>query len=278
MNLIERIVSLKKRDDAFRIYHLTDWHLGSAFCDEKLLREDIERVASDENGFWIGGGDYADFINRSDKRHRESTLAKWLWGKDDLVEAQINRIIEYMQPIRDKCLGLVNGNHEDTILHRYERDVYQAIVERATSNGAHVRLGYKGFIVIRWRYGEREHRAPRDVWSTNIFVHHGHGGGILEGGDALMLGRVAKWYDCDVAFIGHRHRQAHVMNVHIGPSARAKEIVEMKQLSILSPGYLKSFGRGNAEMYAEKLLSGARPRGCSVVEFVPSERKLKLIV
>jgi len=47
-----------KTDDAWTLYPLGDVHLGAATCDEKLLRSDIQTIANDPRGLWVGMGDY----------------------------------------------------------------------------------------------------------------------------------------------------------------------------------------------------------------------------
>jgi len=38
----------------FRLYHLTDLHLGAKACNEKQLRADIEAIRADPDARWIG--------------------------------------------------------------------------------------------------------------------------------------------------------------------------------------------------------------------------------
>lgn len=272
MNVIERIIEVARPADTVRLYFLTDWHVGSAYCDEALLEADIARVAADADGYWIGGGDFLDGIARQDKRHDEGTLAPWLWGVDDLIHAQLERVGDLMAPIAHKCLALAKGNHEEFILERYERDVYQRIVEKVTRPGAPVRLGYGGFVVLRVRS-----TGIHYTWTVTLFVHHGAGGSLLPGGNALTLGRLPTWYNADAFLLGHRHVRQVVTNAQWQPAPRAKEVIYRRQVMAFGGSYLKGYDpKIEAELYAEKKLLPPRETGGIVLELRPDEREVRV--
>jgi len=278
MKVIERVILRERRADTFRVYFLTDWHVGTVFCDEDKLRSDIQAIANDPKAYFIGGGDFGEFINRSDKRHRESNLAPWLYGEDDIAKRQVERIVELMQPIKHKCLALVKGNHEDAIVEKYERDVYSAIVDEVTQPDKPVRLGYGGFLVIRWRYMDRE-KGAGDVWTTVGFIHHGAGGGLLPGGHALTLGRLPTWYNFDFALLGHRHVRQVVTNEQWQPSPRANKIVCRRQVMAFGGSYMKGFDEKlDTEGYAERKMLPPRGTGSIILEFRPAEREIRVLV
>lgn len=270
MDVLERVIEYHHNSDVVRIYFLTDWHLGSIYCDERRLQEDIERVASDSLAWWIGGGDLCDFIQRRDPRHVESTLAPWLWGVDDVVQAQIERACKIIEPVREKCLALVKGNHEDLILTRWERDVYQRLVERVTVPGRPVRLGYGGFLVLRLR-------LRHFTWTCVGFIHHGAGGGLLPGGHALTLGRLPMWYDADFYLLGHRHVRQVLINTQWRPSPRAQEILFRRQVMAFGGCYLKGYDKKvKTEPYTDKQMLPPKETGGVVLELRPARRELNV--
>jgi hypothetical protein len=223
--------------------------------------------------YWIGGGDYARFINRKDRRHRESELAKWLHGKDDIVGLQEKTFIERIVDIREKCLGLAKGNHEDDILTWSERDVYSGIVNSIAMPDRHVRLDVGGFIVIYWRTNGKTR------WRMTIFVHHGSGGGLLEGGHALTLGRLPKWYSFDIALLGHRHVKQWVPNVVTAPNATATGFIKRQQHMLFGGTYLDSVcNERQEESYAERRM--LPPKGVGVVKLRirPSSQEIHAIL
>ncbi|OGC94087.1 MAG: hypothetical protein A2W25_11940 [candidate division Zixibacteria bacterium RBG_16_53_22] len=261
-------------DDVFTLYYLTDLHIGNALCDEKLLKEDVACIADDPKAIWIGGGDYADFINRADRRHRESSLAAWLYGKDDIAQEQIKYLENLLSPILDKCLGLCRGNHEDDILSKSERDVYSAIVNMVARPNRPVRLGYGGWVVLLWEDGKKTR------WHTTIFCHHGSGGGILPGGDALTLGRLPTWYDFDIAILGHRHTKHWLPNTITGPTFTASKLQQREQAMLFGGTYLGGIDLEGTDLesYAEARLLPPRSVGGIKIQFMPAQKTFKIVI
>jgi len=256
--------------EEFTLHFLTDLHVGSAFCDESLLDSDVNKIVKNPKALWIGGGDYGDFINRSDKRHRESEIAPWIHGVDDVVGIQEKYILDKLSPIKDKCLGLAKGNHEDDILDRYERDVYGSLVNAFTAESRKVRLGVGGFVVVCWQ------TLNKTRWTTTIFVHHGSGGGLLPGGHALTLGRLPTWYDFDVALLGHRHVKQWVPNLITMPNVRATGLDKREQHMLFGGTYLDTAVEG--EPYSERKLLPPKGVGGIQIKFYPSSKEIRCIV
>ncbi len=89
---------------------LADVHLGNKYCDTRALKQYLE---SAKDTYIIGNGDLIDAIITKDlkryEKHADGTLG------DDIVDEQINRMVEILEPHRERIIGLGTGNHEDTI-------------------------------------------------------------------------------------------------------------------------------------------------------------------
>ena len=241
MRAIERRIEVKGRSEMITIVPLFDLHLGAARCREDKLQSVIEDIRQADNTYWIGGGDYCDFINRSDPRHKESDLAKWLHGEDDIAKVQCQHLLKLLVPIADKCIGVLSGNHEAQILRHYERNVYAFILEAIKDAGKHTEqlgLGYRGFITLRIR------RAEQHTTTLRIFAEHGFGGGRLKGGDVLNSQRVFAYFDCDVYLAGHRHK-AHLIP-HSMISVRGKTIKRTTRIAAM-PGSFRDITLSHEE-------------------------------
>lgn len=226
----------------FPFHFITDTHLGSYFCDEELLTAKIAEITDDPFSLWGFGGDAGEFINRSDRRHKEDRLASWLHGKDDLARHQLDKIIATVEPAKEQGLWWGKGNHEEDMLSRYERDVY---TESADALGIPA-MGIQGFFIILWTF------AGRVRAKTVIYTHHGHGGGILAGADALMLGRLPTWFRFDLALIGHRHRKHWVPNTYVDSQWRGNKAPLKHQHMLLGGSYLATYDEdGIVENYPE---------------------------
>lgn len=205
-----------------KLYHLTDVHLGHAACNEKLFRQDVERIANDPLAMWGGGGDYIDAIIHKDPRWRASSVARWLAGKTDIITRQVERFCEMVSPIADKCLYLTKGNHEDMLLKYHDRDAYREIVRRiADMKHCDMRtlaLGWEGFIVLTFRRGTRD--SYGGTRRLTIYTHHGAGGGRRKGASGLRAEEIMWTYEADLYLLGHRHNRDAYTKQIIKPSGR----------------------------------------------------------
>ena len=224
MRTVERRVEVAGRADVIQIVPLFDLHVGSRKCREDKLKAVIEEIRLNRNAYWIGGGDYAEFIDRGDPRHKESDLSPWLHGQDDIAEEQIRHLTDLLKPIAKKCIGVLSGNHEAAILKHSERNVYSRILDAVKDHGkikTQIGLGYSGFIVLR------VDRAGHHTTTLTIFTEHGFGGGRLKGGDVLNSQRVFAGYECDLYLAGHRHKAHLIPHTRIGVyEGKAREVVK----------------------------------------------------
>jgi len=254
MRVISHNIDYQSRADVIRIVPLGDIHLGHALCDEGLLTEWVQQIADDPLCYWGGMGDICEFINRSDWRAEESQRAKWLWGESDLVKAQVEKVRRIFEPITDKCLWLVRGNHEDSILKKYERDAhYEVCRALGVSEQRPLDLGYRGFVRLRCRR-MKAGSGEQSTWTLVLYVHHGYGGGRLEGAKALKLGRLPKVYQADVYLYGHSHaRMAQVQQV-LRPARRADRLEAVNVWEAMTGSFLQSYdANGQLEVYSEAL-------------------------
>lgn len=282
MNLITHKIDYHSRNDEYRLYHLTDLHIGARSCDEKLLRQHIRQIIDDPQAIVTLGGDSVDAIARKhDKRARESTLAKWCWGRDDVLEAQIEYLCgEFLLPeLCQKIVAVTGGNHEDAPDMHQGAGVYRQIVKHvAQAKGVpyqQLALGYNGFVQLRFRRVASTGRAGSG-WNLTLYISHGYGGGKLAGGHALELERMLGRFEADIVLMGHRHTEAYVPL--ISSRVVGNRIVQTKRLGLLVTGY----SGGAAELEKDELplmtydsVKGYYPttRGCTPILIDPNERE-----
>lgn len=281
MRTLNHHIYYPSRASTIDLYYLTDMHIGARACDERLLQADVSAIARNPNARWIGGGDYIDCIARKkDKRYNESTLAKWLRGKDDTIGQQRDKLIEYLSPIADKCLGLVCGNHERAALDYADRDIYWEIVtmlaQRANVEPQKLALGVQGFVSIKFRRGTET--DIHDTWVMNVFCQHGYGGGRLPGGHALTLGRVLNDYVCDIAMLGHRHTRQYVDKHTVAPNWKTRF-----SMALFVPSYLEAYIRPSSEdrlvdTYNEQIGLPPQHLGTVPISIRPNKRTFEAVL
>lgn len=244
MRVIHRTIKHDSRSDVFRIIPLGDIHLGAAACDEELFKTTIKDIENDDNAYWIGLGDYADFINRRDPRFDITSQAEWLHGIGDITKVQRDRFLDIIEPIAHKCLALVEGNHETAITRHTERAIFNEIVMGVKERGGFepdedLGVGYYGWLRLRF---ERKGKGGRNIFLFNL--HHGFIGGRLSGAKALNMQRWLWTHDCDIVIFGHSHNTAIYREEVVGLDRLGKP-VSMPRIGCYGGTYLNTSGEGH---------------------------------
>lgn len=201
----EHTLKSKQRDTQWRIYALGDLHIGALNCAEDKIRAIVDKIAKDPNARWFGGGDMMDLVILNDaKRFDVSILPDWMVeglpaeqvkaSLSDMVGAQVERLKDILAPIKNKCLGLIEGNHEYNIKKYHNRDVMPHLCDYFDAPNltdcAYVRLNFKCGVAQS---------------SIRVFITHGHGGGRTSGAEPNSLYRLAADKECEVILKGHSH-------------------------------------------------------------------------
>jgi hypothetical protein len=200
MPCVTKKVEYEKADDVWTVRFFSDTHIGNGHCDEALLSGDIAEVAGDPKALWIGMGDSCEFIQRGDPRFATGELASWITTKTtDIAKAEREHALQLFSPIKDKCLALIEGNHEASILQHNERDVYTAFAEGLEATN--VLLGPAGFLrlVFSCKGGH--------TFTVRFFLSHGWFAGRYTSGTSSPLEHIASWVDADIVAAGHSHKK-----------------------------------------------------------------------
>ena len=134
MKIHEKVLYCTSRRYTIKLYVLGDLHIGARNCDENKIKTLVKLIEKDPHAYWIGGGDLCDNIVIGDsKRFEPTVLPRWMLdNKDadevaaalqDIAGAQKDRLFNILKPIKDKCLGMIEGNHEYTIMKHHNRDL-----------------------------------------------------------------------------------------------------------------------------------------------------------
>ena len=117
--------TVKSANEKFSIIPIGDIHLGNRGCDIERLKKLVMWIKNKDNCYWIGMGDYIEAIVYTDKRFDpESIDDTYLTPRlADAVHQQKRDIINLLNPIADKCLGLHRGNHEEKMRLEHHTDI-----------------------------------------------------------------------------------------------------------------------------------------------------------
>ena len=281
-------IAHRSRSDVFTIYNFSDLHLGNKATNVKQLRKDVKKVADDPFSFWLGGGDYAEFISPKDKRFDPQCVSEDIGISDmgRLGSLLTARVRDELDPIKHKCLGLLFGNHE----HYYMKAMLQQDLHAWLCVSLGVpNFGYSAmFHLVFCRNARfRAPNVPRIVSldeapegarnSFTFFVHHGAGYAQTAGGKVNRLEKALERFDCDVAMMGHLHDRNAVRRSTLGLDKNGTHIVQREQVGVMSGSYLMTYAQG-VTTYGEVKMYAPVPFGPSCVTIRPEGREIAAAV
>lgn len=209
MKVVTKHLTTKTRSASWRLYTIGDVHIGKVNCCERAVRRMVDRIKNDPNAVWVGGGDLIEAIKPSDaKRWDTSGIADWMFTGSvasvkerlrDVCKSQIDRIGAMLDPIADKCIGLIEGNHEQACRHYSNSDVHGELC-RGWKTEDLTDCAFLEFLFKR-EAGKAIGIGKR----ITCFVTHGHGGGRSPGAEPNHLTRLLLDKSCEIAARGHSH-------------------------------------------------------------------------
>lgn len=280
----KRYIAHGSRSNSFTVWNLSDIHLGNRACAVDTVKRDIERIRKDPTAFWLGGGDYAEYIGAQDKRFDPDAVAESLtvadMGKLGLVLT--SRVRDLFKPIAHKCLGLLMGNHE----RHYERWTEQTGLHAWLCNELQVpNLQYSAFFDVvfcrcpgvkapRLQFTYPPNHCGQGKSSYRFMVHHGAGFATTPAGKLKRLIDFMERFDADVVMCGHVHDQKGQRLVRIGADKDCTTITAKESIGVISGSYLRTYAQG-VTTYGEQKGYAPVPLGASFVRITPMAREVK---
>ncbi|MDI6788785.1 MAG: hypothetical protein QME51_10480, partial [Planctomycetota bacterium] len=176
-------------------------HVGSSGFEgigKRRLLDYVDWIKRNPNTYWIGMGDMIEAINPNDKRWDERQIADYFKDRYSNTGDEQRKVLSKMlRPIKNKCLGLLQGNHEETLRLRYFNDQHSILCsELDTPN-----LGAICLLTLHF------FRNKSDGSRLTFFISHGKVGGRLIGATVNALSRLSQDFDADIYMLGHSHRK-----------------------------------------------------------------------
>jgi len=170
------------KSSEINIYPFVCWHLGSPQADIEFIKEMVERVKKDPLGKWIYLGDGGECVTRYSKGDVFSqTLSP--------VQQQ-NELVRLLDPVKDKGLFGIRGNHGNRIYKETGLDFDETLC-------AKLGIPYLGTAAF-W------HLKVKDVYFA-VYCHHGADSGSAIGTKVNKAKIFENTYDADAIITAHSH-------------------------------------------------------------------------
>jgi predicted phosphodiesterase len=181
--------------DFIELYPIADVHVGDPTFREKEFLRFIDYIRNTPNAFAICIG---DLINNAVKSSVSNVYEETMPPKE-----QKKKIIEYLQPIKDKILALTGGNHEYRSSKDVDNDITQDI---AMILGIGERYSQDD-IKLKISLGKKKTNGKKATY--NIFATHGYSGGRRIGNTINNMELSGLNYEnVDIYIFGHAHKKA----------------------------------------------------------------------
>ena len=223
---IEEVLPGKKK--TIRLHHICDTHLGAPDVDERALRERVELIRKDPNARWTFGGDGGDLIKFSDRRYQPDELHHRYRQATDIRYATMEHMLEVFSPIKEKCWGLCDGNHE----RKYdELNGGKFGCELACNLGIPDRwVDYRGFIHVQFALTKTQ-RLP-----VLLDLQHGWQAGRRPGGPHNQAELELGFTEADIVLRGHSHTPLAHAFVTLGVSSGKAQKVRRRTRYVVNGG------------------------------------------
>lgn len=185
MEYIRFEVNTKKlglKESCIRIYPIVCLHVGAAQCDMQFIREHIQRIKKDPNGYCVYMGDGGECVTKLSKGDLYAQLLN--------PQQQHDVLVEELQPIKDKMLFGIRGNHG----HRIYKETGLSFDKNLCHRLGIPYLGVSAFcnlVVNRSSY--------------DLFLHHGSDSGTSIQSKVSKAEGFQRFIDADALLTAHSH-------------------------------------------------------------------------
>ena len=272
MEVIEKLIDYKSRTAKFPIYPLGDLHLGAVHCDENLLRDKVEEIKNTPGAMWLGMGDYGDCITPSDfKRWDGRILASWMRGEEDNIGAtQVRKVDEILSPIWSKCLGLIEGNHDETIRRFNHYNFMKELLIIANKKHTVPYAGVSCFVRLSFK------RLNGSVNDVIIHARHGEGSARTSGARALAVLRLCQsMINANITFMGHLHGQESP-DIPERLTLKNGKIKSFETIATMTGAWVRAYMQGVPANYLERWGSPPSTLGCPRIIIEPDKQRMTL--
>ena len=176
--------------EVIEIHPMADLHIGDSNCAYNEILERIAYIKATPNAYVILDGDLMDTAIASSIG---DTYAANLMPME-----QLKHCVKLFEPIKDKILAVLPGNHENRV---YKSDGIDTTELMCSQLGIHDRYSPTTALLFI-RFGEGFH-GRKQLYTA--YVTHGSGGGKKEGGKVNRLADLASIVDADLYIHGHVH-------------------------------------------------------------------------
>ena len=179
--------------ESIEIHPMADLHIGDPQSDYKSILERIEYIRKTPNAYCILDGDLMDTAIASSIGDTYSANLQPM--------EQLKQCVKIFEPIKDKILAVLPGNHENRV---YKSDGIDLTEIMCSQLGIPEKYSPTTALLFI-RFGRQATHGHNRTQFYTAYVTHGSGGGRREGGKVNRLADLASIVDADIYIHAHTH-------------------------------------------------------------------------
>lgn len=239
------------------LYPLNDLHVGDSNTDLKLFKNFIKFIQEKPNRQLILVG---DLLNNALK-----TSVSNVYNDSMSPNQQRKFLTKELEPIRDRILCMVSGNHE----HRTIKDVDMSPIEWLCES-LRVKYFSDNALAIKISFG-------RGINGKNIsyafWITHGHGGGAQVGS---MLNKTETYAagieNCDGVIVGHVHKRGASAFTSLRLDLHNNQVLQVEKRAIIASAWQDYAG------YAMRMMMRPGVKGTKPVMLYGRVKQVEAVV
>lgn len=256
MKVIKR--ELSKDIESLTIIPISDVHIGDKKADLKAFKETIERIKKEPNTYTILNGDLCNVALKNSKSD--------VYNDEMTPMEQVLKIIEFLEPIKDKILVMSNGNHEERITKETSIDVLYLVAKQLKLEQVYSPSWWYLYL----SFGESNKHKPVLYTATG---YHGSGSGSTTGAKANRVKKMSQVVLADIYLMSHVHEPINTKGIIYVPDYQHRSVVRKEMYYAVSNSFLEYEGS-----YAERMGLIPGNNGISEIKLDGHKKLIKLIL
>lgn len=192
----------------FHLYPFVCWHLGSHQSDIGFIEMMVDKVKNDPVGKWIYMGDGGECALKNSKGDVYSATMN--------PTQQQNAIVELLEPVKDKGLFGIKGNHGNRVYKETGLDFDETLC-------AKLGIPYLG-IAAYWHLILNAGKHSPAIYS--IYTHHGTDSGVSLGTKVVKGQAFDRTFIADSILTAHSHIAVDIPPRYYATLGRPREKTE----------------------------------------------------
>ena len=223
--------------EQIEVHPMADLHLGDIHSDFKAIMEKIEHIKNTDNAYCILDGDLMDAAI--------ATSIGDTYGANLQPMEQLKQCVKIFEPIKDKILAVLPGNHEHRIYKSDGIDITELMCSQLGIASRYSPTTALLFI----RFGRQNSKGHHRPQLYTAYVTHGSGGGRKEGGKINRLADLASIVDADIYVHAHTHLPLIFRESFFRVSGSNSSVNEVEKLFVNTASSLQYGGYGDKQGY-----------------------------